>query len=250
MIDDGAPSPTHEKSAWLQPGFIAAAAVVTLVILLGLILALTGGSDGDAGGGSTSPPAAPATPQGSGQKTDASVCGLPAGDNTVPTKPPPGKWELVGRVAVPTAVKSVGPGTVRNGLRSCFVHSPTGALYAAVNVIAMTASDAQREAFLRRLTAPGVGRDRALSNLGPSSDATSTGLQVAGYSISDYRPSSVVVDLAFRVDKGNAAGYVHLPLALRWLDGDWKLAVPDTGQPFNGMARLPSLAGYVTWKAS
>lgn len=239
-------TPDH-KSPWVQPGFIAATAIIALLVVLGLILAVTGDSDEDAKSGTANrAPAAPAAPV--ARDPDASVCGLPAGDTSVPTKAPRTEWDLVGSVAAPTATTTLGPGKVTSGLRSCFAHSPTGALYAAVNVIAMTASADHREAFVRRLTVPGVGRDRALSNLGPDSDATT--LQVAGFSLSDYRTRSAVVDLAFRVDTGNAAGYTHLPLALRWLDGDWKLALPDTGRPFDGMARLPSLTGYTPWKGA
>lgn len=236
---------TPDKSPWAQPGFIAAAAVIALLVLLGLILAVTGGSNGDAHPSTPAPSAA----KPSVRNANASVCGLPAGNAAVPTTAPRAKWELVEGVAAPTAPTTLGPGRVDGGLRSCFAHSPTGALYAAVNVIAMTASDANRKSFVRRLTVPGEGRDRALQNLGPNSDP-STALQVAGFAVNDYRNNSAVVDLAFRVDTGNAAGYVHLPLAMRWLDGDWKLAVPDTGQPFDGMTRAPSLAGYVAWKGA
>ena len=246
MSSNGGAGEREDRSPWTQPGFLAAGAVVALLVVLGLILVITGGSDDDPAPGTTT--AAPVTPPAPpGQDADASVCGLPAGSQTVPSEAPPAKWELVGSVAAPTSTKTFGPGAVTEGLRSCFAHSPTGALFAAVNVIAMTASADHREAFVRRMTVPGVGRDRALSNLGPESDSAT--LQIAGFSVRDYRKSSVVVDLAFRVDAGRAVGYTHLPLALRWLDGDWKLALPDTGQPFDAMMRVPSIAGYVPWKA-
>lgn len=248
ILNDGSATPTDQKSPWVQPGFIAAAAVVALLVLLGIILAVTSGPQAGTKDAVTPAPAPTPAPA-ARTNPDASVCGLPAGSAAVPSQAPTAKWELVGGVAAPTAPKTIGPGTVQNGLRSCFAHSPTGALYAAVNVIAMTASDAQREGFVRKLTVPGVGRDRALANLGPSSNA-STALQVAGFTINDYRKSSAVVDLAFRVDTGNSAGYVHLPLAMRWLEGDWKLALPDTGKPFDGMSRMPSLSSYVAWKGA
>ena len=246
MVDNGRIRDREDKSPWTQPGFLAAGAVVALLVALGLILVVTGGSDDEPQPGTTNAAPAPAPP--AGQDADASVCGLPAGSQAVPTEAPPTQWELVGGIAAPTSTKAFGPGVVTEGLRSCFAHSPTGALYAAANVIAMTASADHREAFVRRMTVPGVGRDRALRNLGPESDSAT--LQIAGFSVRDYRTSSVVVDLAFRVDAGRAVGYTHLPLALRWLDGDWKLALPDTGQPFDAMTRVPSIAGYIAWKAS
>jgi hypothetical protein len=239
------------KNRWTSPGFIAAGAVVVLIVILGVILPLTGGSNVHQPGraDTSSPPHAQAPVS----EADTSICGLDAGVPAVPNNPPRARWELVGQMAAPSAPTTKGPGRVDNGLRSCFAHSPVGALYAAVNVVAMTASDDLRAPFIRRLTVPGVGRDRAIATLGqePSTaQDASTVLQVAGFSIKDYRKRAALVDLAFRVNTNNAAGYVHLPLAMRWLDRDWKLALPDTGQPFEGMARIPNLTGYVPWKGA
>lgn len=253
MINNGSGGTADEKSPWTQPGFIAAAVVVGIIVVLGLAIVVTGGgSDGRAQNAPAAPPAAsPGAPSPSADP-DASACGLPAGSQEIPTSTPRTRWELVGQVAAPTAPRTVGPGKVERGLRSCFAHSPLGALYAAVNAIAMTAAPEQREAFIRKLTRPGVGRDRALAELGRSSDAgnASTMLQVQGFRITDYRKGSAVVDLAFRVASGAGAGSVHLPLALRWGEGDWNLALPDTGRPFDGMARLESTSDYVPWKGA
>lgn len=246
-------SAADAKSPWTRPGFIAAAAIVAIILILGVVIAFSGGSGDERPGRDSRAPAPAAsspTPRGD---ADASVCGLDAGDQAVPTSAPRATWQLVRRFAAPTAPKSAGPGRIDDGLRSCFAHSPVGALYAAVNVIAMTASDDLRAPFIRQLTVPGVGRDRAIASLGqePSSaQNASTALQVAGFAIKDYRPRSAAVDLAFRVDSGTSAGYVHLALALRWLAGDWKLALPDTGQPFDGMARISDLTGYVPWRGA
>ena len=251
MNGRGTADAAEERSPWTQPGFIAAAAVVLTIVLLGLVLAFTGGSDGQAQNPVAPPPqAAPNAPT---ADADASVCGLPAGSQSVPVDRT--CHEVGARRTHRDADRAdhprAGEGR-RTDCRSCFAHSPTGALYAAVNVIAMTADPDQRGAFIRQLTVPGVGRQRALAELARSSDAENeaTVLQVSGFRIADYRNRAVVVDLAFRVDNGSQAGNVHLPLALRWLDGDWKLALPDTGQPFDGMARLSTTSGYVPWKGA
>jgi hypothetical protein len=249
MANNSRPDTPSPKNDWTRPGFIAAGAVVLLIVILGVILALTGGSAGREPGRAETTPAAHT--EAANSDIDSSICGLPAGMPTVPSNPPRARWELVGQMAAPTAPATKGPGRVDNGLRSCFAHSPVGVLYAAVNVVAMTAKDDLRAPFIRRMTVPGVGRDRAIATLGqePSTaQDSSTALQVAGFAIKDYRQRSAVVDLAFRVDTGNAAGYVHLSLAMRWLDGDWKLALPDTGRPFDGMTRITNLTGYVPWK--
>lgn len=249
MINNGSADRADEKSTWTQPGFIAAAAVVAIIVLLGIILAFTGGSESDALA-PTTPSPAPVSGTAPAADPDASACGLPPGSQSVPTATPRARWELVGQVAAPTAPNTVGPAKVERGLRSCFARSPKGALFAAVNVIAMTADPKRREIFVRNLTVPGIGRDRALAQRSSDAPNASTALQVVGFQIRDYLKDSAVVDLAFRVDTGNQAGTVHLPLAMRWLDGDWKLALPDTGQPFDGMARLPSTDGYIAWKGA
>lgn len=249
MTNNTSADRADEKSTWTQPGFVGAVAVVAIIVLLGIILAFSGGSKGDA----VAPPAQPPPPASGPAPSahpDASACDLPPGSQTVPTATPRTRWELVGQVAAPTAAKTIGPAKVERGLRSCFARSPKGALFAAVNVIAMTADPARREIFLRKLTVPGIGRDRALAQRSSDATNTSTALQVVGFQITDYRSDSAVVDLAFRVDAGNQAGTVHLPLAMRWRDGDWKLALPDTGQPFDGMARLPNTDGYIAWKGA
>lgn len=253
MMNNGTAGTADERSPWTQPGFIAAAAVVAIIVVLGLVIVVTGrGSDSQAQNApAASPPASPAAPSPSADP-NVSACGLPAGSQEIPATTPRTRWELVGQVAAPTAPESIGPARVDGGFRSCFAHSPIGALYAAVNAIAMTAAPKQREEFIRKLTRPGVGRDRALAELGRSSDVgnASTTLQVQGFRITDYRKGSAVVDLAFRVASGAQAGSVHLPLALRWRKGDWNLALPDTGQPFDGMARLASMSDYVPWNGA
>lgn len=253
MFNSARAETADERSPWTQPGFLAAAAVVGIIVVLGVVLALTGGSDRTA---QTPAPGAPApattTTRPVSADPDASVCGLPAGDQSVLSEPPATKWELVGKVAAPTAPDTIGPKVIEDGLRSCFAHSATGALYAAVNAIAMTASSTLRERFVRKLVVPGVGRDRSLEILREESGATDqdTSLQVAGFAITDSKKRSAVIDLAFHVDNASSAAFTHLELAMRWEDGDWKLSVPDTGQPFDGMERITSLAGYASWSGA
>ena len=63
-------------------------------------------------------------------------CHLPAGNQTVPVTAPSSSWTLVGAMAAPNAPGSFGPQKVQNGLRVCFAHNPTGALYALASFFA------------------------------------------------------------------------------------------------------------------
>lgn len=250
MLNNGTAS-TPEKSPWARPGFIAAAAVVALLVVLGLILAVTGGSNGDAKGGEANP--AP-TPPAASSGQDASVCGLAGGDQTIPKAAPTATWKLRGTVAVPSAPSTFGPHTVAAGIPSCFAHSPTGALFATTNIyaalsVASHGSDTKQIAALKAMAAPGPGRDAATSRRGgqrPSADS-SAGVQVAGFNVVRYEPASAVIDLAFRVDRPGATGFVHATSTLRWDQGDWKIVLSQDGRPFDSLQQIPDLGGYMPW---
>jgi len=248
------PAEDSERSPWAQPGFIAAAAILGFIVVLGAVLAVIG--EPERTDTTPSPPVrqGPSTaeyPARAGGRS-ASSCGLPTGSGALPRKAIDGSWELVGRVAAPTAPRTVGPGRVDGGLRSCFARSAEGALFAAANVIAMTASTQLRARFVEELVVDGIGRRRARALLArtpaTSPDDPST-LQVAGFRVLDYSSASALVDLALRVTTDVATGLLHVELALRWEAGDWKLAVADTGDVFGGMARISALTGYTPWSA-
>lgn len=252
MLNNGTAS-TPEKSPWMQPGFIAAAAVVALLVLLGLILAVTGGSNGDTKSGAANPaPAPPAAP--SGQNADASTCGLAAGNQTIPKAAPAATWKLRGTVAVPTSPRSFGPGAHEGDVPACFAHSPSGALFATINIdaalgVASAGSSSEQVRVLKQVAATGPGRDAAIKSArqnGPATDSSS-GAQVAGFSITRYESASAVIDLAFRADRPGATGYFHLSSTVRWEGGDWKLVFSQAGDPFDSTQQIPSLSGYIPW---
>lgn len=178
----------------------------------------------------------------------ASICGLPPGDQSVPSVPPVSTdWELVGSVAAPTAAKSIGPGMVTNALRSCYARSPLGALYAATGFLATTSQPALRLPAVQNLTAKGAGRDRALDLIEGADPGPATGgVQVAGFTFLNWDAKSSVIDVALR-SGGSAA---HLPVSLRWEDGDWKVIFPPSGDLYSSIAAIPNLTGYVPWAGS
>jgi len=240
-----------DKSPWTQPGFIAAAAaVVALIVLLGLIVAFTGDSGGDDPGSAARPPAA-VPPKSSASNPDDSVCGLNPGSQAVPIAAPHARWELVGRMVAPSSPDTVGPRIREHGIRSCFAHSPTGALYASVNLAATATDPARWESLARRLLADGPGRDRALQDIASEkADPAPSSVQIAGFSFRTFESDTAAVNLALRVDAGDTAFYARLPTTMKWEKGDWKFVVADNGDPFADLSRIPDLSGYTAWSGA
>lgn len=235
------PAVNEDQNPLTKPKFIISAVVVAIIVALGIILALV-----PRGGGTASPePSSTSTSTSSGQPTAtsaASVCGLPSGDQAKPaTTPADTKWELVGKIAAPTSPTQFGPGkTEANGLRSCFAHSPTGALYAAANMTALS-SAGKADLVYQQLAVPSPERDAVLKS-SPTAAPNSVTAQLAGFTFRSYEADRAVIDLAF---KGANGTFVSIPVPLQWYEGDWKFVVPATGD--TGARQLSDLSGYVEW---
>ncbi|MFJ6359216.1 hypothetical protein [Pseudarthrobacter oxydans] len=235
------PTVNEDQNPLTKPKFIISAVVVAIIVALGIILALV-----PRGGGTASPePSSTSTSTSSGEPTAtsaASVCGLPSGDQAKPaTTPADTKWELVGKIAAPTSPTQFGPGkTEANGLRSCFAHSPMGALYAASNVAVLSASGKARLVY-EQLAVPGPERDALLEQPDPQETSAVTA-QIAGFQIRSYEANRAVVVIAA---KGSNGALVSVPVPLQWHGGDWKVVVPATGS--TGGGQISDLSGYIPW---
>jgi hypothetical protein len=244
-------TPFHKRPLW-----IAIAAFLALVLVGGGIAAATGafsggGSPAAAPTNDTTPavaePETPASPSASALPDGAaSVCGLPGYEETSSLDTAPKTtWKLVGTVAVPDDPKGAGPGiTGSNGIRSCYAHTATGALYAVANYLGQ-ATDARLISHIAELVAPGPGKDAAAAAAAAGA-SSSVRLQIAGFRIESYSPSETTVDIVATVtDKGNAL--VSMPMILKWVDGDWKFELTDKGTLPLDSSQLQSLGGYIPW---
>jgi hypothetical protein len=245
--------PTNDdaSSPFAQRGFVFAAIFLAVVVLLGVVVLVFGvGSDDDGQGqGATNPPSPTATtPTGpTPPDPDESACGLPAGRQDVPAAPPDATWKLVGTLAAPSAPR-IGPGIDDGHRRLCFAHSPTGALFAAVNFLAaLNRSPNDRDLFAE-LTANGAVRDRALALLDgrpPADDGTRS--QLAGFRVAAYSGGETTIDLAIRVTTpSGTSGLSHFLAPLRWERGDWKFVIQSLERPYTAEA-IANLSGYVPW---
>lgn len=232
---------TQPNSPFTSRGFIAAAIFVGVIVLaavIALVTTLTSPHDRVA-----QPTSTPSSPVASG--ADKSVCGLPGFETQSSlTDAPKTKWELVGTVAAPTNPKGAGPGKIENdGFRTCFAHTAEGALYAAINYVAL-GSDSRNADHMAKLFVPGPGVDLALKagTVSPSKAR----LQVAGFKVNSYSATDATVDVVWAVtSSGNQL--VSFPTVLRWEEGDWKIVLKDDGQPPFTPSPLQSLGGYIPW---
>ncbi len=242
-VDDD-PKPGGSKKV------IGAAVVIAAIVVLGLVLTLTnllGGKNE-----STPTAAAPSTSTTASSSpsttaVEASVCGLSdvQMSGTV-SAAPTAIWALVGTTAAPS-IKDQGPGKVgSDGFRSCYARTPTGALLAAANLVAMGSRPDLGRKVTGDLTVPGPGRDKALAQ--PDQPGTSSvRIQTAGFRILRYDGTSADVDLAIRTSNGALGGQVF---NLRWTGGDWKVVLADSSDLPVPIVQLPSLNGYILWSGA
>jgi hypothetical protein len=149
-------------------------------------------------------------------------------------------------MAAPTDPKN-GPGKIDGqGIRSCFAHTPTGALYAAVNLWALGSDPSKEQAIAEHLAAKGPGRDAGMKAPQTAAPASSVKVQIAGFNVS-YTANKAVVDLAF---KANTGALASVRTTLLWQDGDWKGVVADNGAPLEEPRQVPDLSGFIPWSGA
>ncbi len=220
-----------------------AVSVVGVIVALGLILSVLG----IVGDRHEPPPAAAAPTAARDAEQQPSVCGLPDVElsGTV-TEAPVAQWSLVGTIAAPT-VEGQGPGLIEDdGFRSCFAHTPTGAVVAAANLAAMGSYAPLRPRFDREALAPGPGRDAVLAKPRPQGGTDGVRLQLAGFRLLRYTGAQADLDLALLASTGQMFGFTFF---LEWAEGDWKARMADDGSDLSSVSPISSLAGYVAWSA-
>ncbi|PPG79281.1 hypothetical protein C5D04_10090 [Rathayibacter sp. AY1D2] len=235
---------SEPRNPFTTKGFIIGATVVGVLALSGIVLGVT---SLDAGGGGTTtadPGVSTPNPSSTLSAEAESVCGLPGYEETgTLTAAPTTEWTIVGTMAAPESAV-VGPGiTGTDGVRSCYAHTPEGALFAIANVWAMGTDARLSSLVTAQLTVPGAGRDAALAK---DTTQSNTGLsaQIAGFKLLSYSGTDATVDTAFQVSNGSLLSFAY---ALKWVEGDWKIVLTDEGDPTFRPVALQSLGGYVTW---
>jgi hypothetical protein len=238
---------TTESNPFTKPGFIIAAALVVALIAAAVVIFLLPKGQGNAqpAPALAEPSSTSASPSASAT-AGASVCGLPASSETALGAAPETKWELVGTMAAPTDPR-IGPGkTDDQGIRSCFAHTPTGALYAAVNLWALGSDPSKERAIAQQLAVKGPGRDAGMKAPQTAAPASAVKIQISGFNVS-YTANQAVVELAFKADNGALAS---VRTTLLWQDGDWKGVVADNGAPLEEPRQVRDLSGFIPWSGA
>ncbi|MET3937139.1 hypothetical protein [Arthrobacter sp. OAP107] len=238
------PESSTDSNPFTKPGFIIAAALVVALIAAAAVIFLLPKGQGNAQPAPTQASSAPAGPS-KPTASNESACGLPASKDTALGTAPRSKWELVGTMAVPTDPSTAGPGKVgKDGLRSCFAQSPTGALYATANIWAASFNGYAEQVYLE-LSADSPTRDKAVQAIREGKDVgggTSPNVQIAGFIIHSYTPEAAVVELAIKSSDG---GYGAFSTSLLWENGDWKMDIPAAGG--NGVRQISDLSSFIPW---
>lgn len=238
-------------SPWTRPWFITSAVVVGVLVVAGILIAVLPDRSGTPGA-ETSPSAPPASGAPTASTSmDDSVCGLPAGEQTMPAGPLEADWVLVGRVEAPTS-PDLGPGaTEASGWRSCYAHSPAGAVVAAANILAV----GQHPDLVRRLAAEvysGPGREAFLAETQALSDEELRDqmdalpvVTLRGFRVVSYAADQVTLDLLLRAPDG---ALTSVTWRLAWENGDWRFWAPvsDSEVPMQSVA---DSTGFIEWSA-
>lgn len=234
------------STPWLQPKFLIAAVLVIALVVLGVVIAFSGRDEPREGSSTPTATSSATTPA----PVDAgveSVCGLPGHtESGTLTTAPAAEWPFQGTTAYPTSLE-FGPGaTTPSGVRFCFQHTPTGALFAAANAIVQGSDPAVAGEWLEYALADGPYRDQILGD-GESSGGSDSRMNIVGFRMLAYDGATARVDVAVRVTVETSTVFTSGVYELVWADGDWKLRA-DTAKPLN-VARIPDLSGYVPWGA-
>ncbi|MFC6158108.1 hypothetical protein ACFWUU_27475 [Kribbella sp. NPDC058693] len=266
-----------EKTSFLEErGFVASAIVIGAVLICLVVWAVaSNGSDTPA----ANPSQTPSTIAPTEQPTEST--GPPATPTEQPTAtqtapPPPNShtggchdsnpeqaiprlaapvavtWQFEGEMLVPIQAAAGPASTGTNGVRSCFAHSPTGAVFAAMVLLGQVQNPQVSVAALKTRVLAGPGRTAAIAaarNELQTPPTEAGDVQFSGFKVLYYTTTQAIVQVVANL---NNKAYGALPITMQWSHGDWYAVLQDDGT-FNGSVEpdiLSSLNGYVRFSGA
>lgn len=234
-----------DKNGWWY-----AAAALMLLVILGLIAIIVlpshNNSDGATPGTTTSdtPPPPLSSPAASSSTSTTGAgwadlgCNGTEGSTEMPAVPPKATWEPVGVMSAPTS-QTYGPTKVQGFLRTCYQHTPIGAVFAGINyTIAIgTAPASEQNKVVEEAMTPGAARTSEMSE--PPGEL---GWKITAFHVASCAPDRC--NLVYVVSGNGGLGELNVPMV--WSGGDWH--IDGTKNPGGGpIDSVP--AGYVNWGA-
>ena len=217
------------------------------------------------GSGAVGPPATPTGPQvAPAPLRPSSSCGLPAGVQQIPTAAPAGSWQIVAGIAVPSS-PVFGPARLVGGIGTCYARSPTGALFAMMDTLALTEAPSDQISATAVVTRRGSHTGQYAQALTaaktqdsgggvgsrmPSDASTTPKVTLLGFRFVDYTPDRTTIAVAVGVgDPARSGSYqpAMLTAVLAWEGGDWKFVYSD--QTGATAAPIISTEQYTAWAA-
>ncbi|MBG6218738.1 hypothetical protein IWX75_003225 [Arthrobacter sp. CAN_A6] len=242
-----------ENVWWAGPRFLMSAVAVLLLIIVGIILFVWVGNDDESE--ATPPPqtqAAPPVTSAPAVASEESVCGLDANGGTTLTSPPDDvEWEFIGGIAAPTSAEH-GPGDVdeQTGVRSCYSHTPEGALLSLAGRLAASGDPELLLETTKALSLDGLGKEIGIERIErriASGDTTTPPIKIEGFRLLSYDVDEATVEVVASGDSGSGLVYITTSAFLKWNDGDWYVRYMDDGSSGPVEGQVSDLSGYIPW---
>lgn len=249
MSENNAPENVEGGQWWSRPVFVVCASLVALGIILAIVLPLWPDGGDDSASAEPSPTAAPDAPsQDAGDSDSESVCGLDASDDTTLTSAPDAEWgSSVGGIMLPSS-EDHGPGVhdESNDVRSCFSHSPEGAVLAATNLVGASGDPDVLAETIEQRSVDSTGKDVALEQAANGGGGAPP-IQVAGFRLLNYSEDQATVEVVVEVQGGGDSTLLTTGADLVWTNGDWYATYDDDGSGGPVAGEVSNLSGYTTW---
>lgn len=228
--------------------WVGSAIVVGILVVIGVFVLIPKGGTNTAGGGgggtSTTAPKPSATSHGSG-------CDVPAGSQAIPKAAPSDvKWAAAYGNSWPTS-EAAGPTVVKGQVGTCFAHSPTGAAFAAVNILqtSRVLDNDQVKKVLRTQYVQNQGLNAtetvAQQKLFPVAPADRAWGREIGFNVQSYTPERATITLVENYpQRGQLTGN---NVTVVWQDGDWKIELQPDGQTSTTGDFQVTQGSYVSW---
>ena len=181
---------------------------------------------------------------------DKPICQQEASEATTIDSAPEVEWvEHDGRPSTPKS-EDLGPAEEKDGIGTCYRHSPEGALVASADFISVIMSfDADEVNKLTQEHATGADRDKITEDFqrledtyrGTETKQIIEGMKVAGYKVESYSKDRAVISLAYSMEAQGAHHEISFALPLTWQDDDWSFAADAYGDSSE------DLTGYTPW---